>query len=77
MLLLFWGVFVFLTYIRYTDLVINRWRTNYHNWRGRRRRAKDQEQVGEQSPLVKKVDKKVRFSDENTLVPRARDPIPT
>lgn len=76
-LLLAWGVFVVLTYIRYTDLVFNKLRTNHFSWRAGRHCAKNEEQVGEQSPLVKRVKKKVRFADETTIVPPARDHIPT
>ncbi|CEI62869.1 hypothetical protein FVEN_g560 [Fusarium venenatum] len=76
-----WGVFVFLAYIRYINLLINKWRTIYSNWRVGGLYPKNEDQVegpvGEQSPLVKKVQKKVRFSDEKTIVPGARDPIPT
>ncbi|RGP67450.1 hypothetical protein FSPOR_6010 [Fusarium sporotrichioides] len=76
-LLMVWGIFLFLTYIRYTDLVVNKWRTNYLNWRAGGYHATNEEQVEEQSPLVKKVHKKVRFADEKTIVPGAREPIPT
>ncbi|KAG8673373.1 hypothetical protein FPOAC1_006685 [Fusarium poae] len=76
-----WVVFLFLTYIRYIDLLISKWRTVYLNWRagGVYPNSDDRVEgrVGEQSPLVKKVQKKVRFSDEKTVVPGARDPIPS
>lgn len=75
--MLLWSVFVFLTLVRYTDLVINRWRGNHGGWITEIPQPKEQESNEEQSSSGKKVDKKVRFSDEKTVVPGATEPIPS
>ena len=71
-ILLIWAVFVFLTLIRFTDLMTNRFRQAIGRWRLDRHLLNDSEHIGEQRPLVvKKVSKEVRFSDEKILIPAA------
>jgi hypothetical protein len=77
-MLLIWVVFLFLTLIRFTDLIINRFRQSIGNWRLDRRLIYDTEHTREQRPLmVKKIPKEVRFSDEKTLIPPAGEFVPT
>src|SRR6478609_44522 len=60
-MLLIWVVFLFLTLIRFTDLILNRFRQSIGNWRLDRRLIYETEHSGEQRPLVvKKISKEVR-----------------